>query len=763
MADKPLDKPLVIDVDSNYLPSGPLNKWESLNNTNEFIKNIVTPQLEKGTNIAQLVSGIPSAFARVNLFRTALDYSNGSASLNEANTLLTLYADLVNEWRGLIACIALDNALMEVKRIDLVYSDNKTIELTENVYEPKGAFGNMLLERKTLWCEQKLNNNDVQIPYINVIKYRGMVVGATAPDSLLFTSTGYKLEPNKEHPWISNKGRFIDPINSAMSPMQVAELYAYIGHLIEQSGEFQAYYRGANPEFNINSIRTELEHWQSELAEKASKEGVDLELGSVPPVSAKFEGPFKDLFCYKDVLWGKEGEIYTEYQDGSVEFDPKDLLLDETVAKIARIELNVKPEDFEKLPILVLTADVRGHNKKAYFALPLSALGLNVYGKTVGNLVNMPGYPSHNSSELKAVFIEGSRANNLEVSLNIKTNNGKMRSFKKVYTSDGTISNKDILLWPNFVSNQWNQYYMYSELPHNGNTQNYKAVPLAGELYQDGSFNIMLDETARPILLSENGKITPLAKDESKGICADLLVVSSDAVADNPYKYEIYKSKKPFKGVKLLSPTSSEGGYILVNYTDDRSKPLPLILNTINQLKPVTLGIDFGSTNTSIAISDGQTEYPNREKQFKFTNQRVSLMGREMPGSLILPRENHILFFQGACGDVDWNSIKSTLTIHDPRRLSASNEVLNLRISQAVVGGFPCFSDELPLTGSNERNIYLNFPNSIGQVTQIHNMKWEEDENSIAYKKAFLKGLLLHVYAALFANQEGGYTFILVS
>ena len=751
------NKPLVIEVGTNYTPPGSLNKWVPLSNTTQFINNIVTPQLDEKTNVGQLVSGIPSAFARVNLFKTALEHHNDNN--DQAGSLVKYYAELVNEWRGLIACIALDNANVTVRRINMVYSDGKSVNETENVYEPKGAFGNMLLKRRDLWCEQNLNPNEPKVPFINVIKYRGMVVGATAPDSLLFTSTGYKLEYSKGCPWIdSRNGRFIDPINSVMTPMQVAELHAYIGHLIERSGEFQEYYNTTRRDFSVTTIRTELELWLSELEKKARQENIDLEIGSIPPVSAKFEGPFKNLFCYKDQLWGKEGEIYTEEQPNSVKFDPKDLMLDETAAKIARIELPVKPEDYEKLPILVLTAKILGDDKKAYFALPLSALGLNVYGKTVGNLISMPGYPKHNSSELTAVFNPNARTNNLEVSLNIKTTNGKMRSFKKVYTSDSAICNKDILLWPNFVSTQWNQYYMYSELPHNGNTQHYKAVPLVGEM-QNGSFRIMLDDYDKPILLSENGQITKLAKEESKGICADLLVVSSDAVADNPYKYEIYRSKKPFKGVKLLSPTSNEGGYILINYTDDKSKPLPQIFNQINQIKGVTLGIDFGSTNTSIAISDGREEYPNSKKPLRFTNQRVSLMGYELPSSPMFPRENHILFFQGACGDVEWNSIKSTLTTHDTRRLPTSNEPLDLRLSQAVAGGFPCFSDELPLTGSTERNIYLNFPNSIGQVTQIHNMKWEEDKNSIAHKKAFIKGLLLHVYAALFADQEGGETW----
>lgn len=39
-----------------------------------------------------------------------------------------------------------------------------------------------------------------------------------------------------------------------------------------------------------------------------------------------------------------------------------------------------------------------------------------------------------------------------------------------------------------------------------------------------------------------------------------------------------------------------------------------------------------------------------------------------------------------------------------------------------------------------------------GEVNQIYNMKWDDDERNIAYKKAFLRSLLLQVYAELFCK-----------
>ena len=239
------NKPLTIDVSANCVPNGSLNNWRQLDNTSVFIANIQTPDLTENANVGHLVSGIPSAFARVDLFKTAIDYM-ASATPEAAKShrnLTGYYETLVNEWRGLIACFALDYAHISVRRIDLNYSDGKDILSTANVYEPKGAFGNMLLKRAPLWCERSENQNDRPSPYINVIKYRNKVVGATAPESLIFTSTGYRAEPADDRPWVDAKtGKFIDPLKSSMTADQIATLHAYVDHLIHTVDNAQAYF-----------------------------------------------------------------------------------------------------------------------------------------------------------------------------------------------------------------------------------------------------------------------------------------------------------------------------------------------------------------------------------------------------------------------------------------------------------------------------------------------------------------------------------------
>lgn len=742
--------PLTIDVKPSSRPVGTQDQWTIL--PHGFINDIETPQLAKGANIGQLVSGIPSAFARVDLFRTALEYSSSAATDHSApGNLVSYYQALVQEWRGFIACIALDYAHISVRSVDLRYSDGKDIKDTKNVYEPKGAFGNMLLKREPRWCEQGLTRDQIATPYINIIKYRGSVVGATSPESLLFTSTGYKAEHAADRPWIDNvTGKFIDPLDGKMTESQFVSLHAYVSHLLKSIDKLEGYFSDLPSELAIDykSIRNVLEKWKGEIVTKAleTSSAIDFTLGSTPPVSADFRGPFKDLFCYEDILWGLEGQIFESSLTSAIKFDPKKVLLDEKNAKIVQLGLNIEPHELEKLPILVLSAAIKGsiRNEKAYFALPLSAQGLDVFGKNIAALVGMAGTHVPIDSTLSAVYDPNARTNNLEICLTLKTTTGAKREYKKIYTSDSQIKNKDILIWPNFISPQWDAYYMYSELPHSGRTGDYQAYPFVGTM-QDNYFRILTDDDRQPLFLSKDNKIVAPAN----VVDAELLVKTDDSVASNPYKYEIYKSNQPFKGVCFKSPVGADGGYILVNYSAEQGSDLPRdMMRSTPALTEVALGVDFGSTNTSIAYSTNLTEGIG----FKFKNHRVSLMGYELPGRQIIPRENQVFFFQGYGCEIQSNSIKSVLTLHDSSRLPDLQLGYDrkMRDEKAVIGGFPSFSDNLPFQSSTSSRITLNFPNGVGQVTQVHNMKWEDTDEAKAHKSAFLRTLMLHVYATLF-------------
>ena len=193
--------------------AGKPQEWAPLGNMATFTKEIITPTMAKGADMSAVVSGIPTIFARINLFTNAISYIQDTRGAENAKNdgLMKFYVDLVSEWRGFLACLAFDYKNIRVDRIELAYSDGADITETNNIYEPKGAFGNMLFERKPLWCTQSQDGNKKQVPFIDVIRYKDNIVAATSPDSLFFTSAAYTI--NEDKPFVNAEtGRFMDPI-----------------------------------------------------------------------------------------------------------------------------------------------------------------------------------------------------------------------------------------------------------------------------------------------------------------------------------------------------------------------------------------------------------------------------------------------------------------------------------------------------------------------------------------------------------------------
>ena len=164
-------KALVINVKPRSQQQGAAGQWQDLTSSIQaFTRDIETPSIQDGVDVSAIVSGVPTVFARADLFNHALNEiqtirKDASVGLNQ------YYVNLVDEWRGLIACIALNNTAIEIRRITLAYSDGKDMKTTENMYEPKGTFGNMLMNDRGLWAEQGKAKNDQVKPFLYLIKY----------------------------------------------------------------------------------------------------------------------------------------------------------------------------------------------------------------------------------------------------------------------------------------------------------------------------------------------------------------------------------------------------------------------------------------------------------------------------------------------------------------------------------------------------------------------------------------------------------------
>jgi len=208
-------KAIAIKVSPKDEPSGVKYAWDKIPQLEVFTKSIVIPEIgvDKDGNttvdIGSIVSGMPTVFARANLFNNALN--NVTDMKADASGLMLFYKSLISEWKGFISCLALNYKDFKIERVHLAYSDGKKLMDTANIYEPIGAFGNVLFERNDLWCDQSLTNNTDKIPFIDVISFNGNVIGGTSPDSFLFTSVSYKI--SGKFPFVNIKnGKFIDPL-----------------------------------------------------------------------------------------------------------------------------------------------------------------------------------------------------------------------------------------------------------------------------------------------------------------------------------------------------------------------------------------------------------------------------------------------------------------------------------------------------------------------------------------------------------------------
>ena len=749
---------LVIGVKGQSKPAGKPQEWAPLGNMATFTKDILTPTLAEGADMGAIVSGIPTIFARINLFTNAISYIQDTRGAENAKNdgLMKFYVDLVSEWRGFLACIAFDYKNIRVDRIELAYSDGADITKTNNIYEPKGAFGNMLFERKLLWCIQTQDGNKKQVPFIDVIRYKDNIVAATSPDSLFFTSAAYSIKEDK--PFVNaTTGKFMDPIGIVdLSAAQLLDLYAYVQHILTHLSRLEEYYsnldEGIRP--NYSNLRANLNTWLGEIKQKITEKDGDIRTASVAPVD-NFNLPFSLVFNYSSKLFGKEGIISTTDENGAIEFDPKEILLrkDAEIAQII-LPLDVANDSnrLKELPVHVLKAKTKGmEGRNSFFALPLSALGLNVFGKNVGALVGTDSNTVINS-RLTAIYDPNSKVDNLEVSLIIETKDGQQKEMKEAYTvkGDSWIRSRDLVIWPNFISKQWNRYFMYSELPHNDDTHGcaFRATPLLGTNTSMGDFRIITDKQGAPLLVAQNGKIVKPIEPDYKDIEVQLLVTSDGRISDNPYKYEIYESNKPFMGVRLSSG-GKESGYLIIKYTGSDNSSLPKNrMDVEEQLNPVDVGIDFGSTNTSLAYCNNahhEQAYP-----LNLTNRRVSLFNDKRSQVVAV---NDLLFFQNV--DVEGNAIKSMLALHDLKRLevSANDNGQTGMLSKEVKGGFPCMETNLPVDSVSEKLIKLAYQNSIREISLIYNMKWSDSAGDKANKKAFLNTLMLEIYAELFQSR----------
>ena len=89
-------KPLVISVQPKSVPNGGPNEWRDMTaQIHVFTRDIITPDITSDADVTAMVSGIPTVFARANMFNTALSYA--SSIKGNTSAINQYYLGLVDE------------------------------------------------------------------------------------------------------------------------------------------------------------------------------------------------------------------------------------------------------------------------------------------------------------------------------------------------------------------------------------------------------------------------------------------------------------------------------------------------------------------------------------------------------------------------------------------------------------------------------------------------------------------------------------------
>lgn len=749
------NKPVVIKTKS--MKAVGRHTWSSINSyLDQFTRGIEATKLsedeavgeEEAMNITNAISGLPSAWARANMFVYAM---RGTKEDEKSSGLFSFYASLIDEWRGMISSFVLTNASnIRIQNVELT-AENDDVD---TIYNPKATFGNVLFKKKQIWEDQStLGNADrIRRPEITIIYYKDKVVGAASPESLCFTAPNYRLDGNE--PFIHEKSkRFVDPLKTGrLSNEELKRLYSYVTKIQSQEhlGRFYDFYKESMdylPNGIKESIYEKLGDWQKDIEAAMTEKGLALE--KEKPEVIHFSGtPFAKIFNCENVLFiNKIGKICSTIEDAGVdatEFNPKDLLIADTF-KLAMIKGT--KEMVSKLPVHLLTAESSAGPRS--FTIPLSEVGFRVFENS---MVGLLSGADPNGNTLSASF--DPQSYKVAIQLQLMDGGRPITSpiTKEYAVQQEALGDEQLIVWPDFVSKYWNKYYFFSEIPHDDS--NFQAFPIIGDnvegmpimdndyLKRSNLVNAQVNADHKFVTLAENG--TTKYPELGRLIVGNIKNVQK-------YPYEIYESKKPFKGVQIKF-RNQPCGSIFLNFDEQRGEHVKNMPDT-SPPQGTRVGMDFGSNNSCFAFFDGQNS-----QLLKFQNRRVSLLSSDDDHNLKNKSQAaatfEMLFFQN---DETWsNKIKSVLTLHEESRLIKDDpsDSINLIIGDAVKGGALCFEGNVAIKESSQNRHRLDMGKR-GLLDMAYNMKWSYDQKDQNYLKCYLQSLLLIAYAELFTHKNG--------
>ena len=711
--------------------SNPQGHWYIHDEIKPFIQGIEAGDLDEKQVNSTLISGVPSPWARPKLFWFAFDYKKNEDANITTSGLFGFYKTLIDEWKGLMATIALFP--------DRVSFSNP-IELDGNgeLYDIPSAFGRMLLDEKDYWIDQdKKEVNPQEKPFIQLIKYNGQVIGGTSPFSIFFPGVEYVgLQNTTDLPWYTG-GKFTDPTPYLRNDIdKVQKLYLFIKNI---NTNFEAYKKmQERVENNVNHVyhpdlqglHRFLMNWQRELRNRFRLQ----ENGTVAKY-ANLCNPYASLLVSNQKVYlldtGDLTFLKPEDETKIVKvLSDLQNVLKEGKKIVGWYESSDYTQPLSKSAVYYLKVnDLRDReNQVKYFALPLSIEGLQMFSKKLGALVsqNNPNFT-----------IEGkiSDSGKLIVDLTVTIDGQPYKLNSKEYDIEWADNGKKVIMWPNFISDKWDAYYLYSEFP--SNLSGMKFVPFYKHCVDGQIITVERPAGASAVQKIVYSDSVDDMKNDARLDVNKLVEYPLTMASEDKHKYEVIKSNCPIAGLEIRienAGRSETAGYLMVKNPGDDSMGESKIMDYTTQSvkQNANVGIDFGSNNSCVYYTTHTGTYP-----VTFENRRLALVGIESPSGSIAEMDELLFFSNEPSGN---GQIKSWLHEHDERFIGANKD-------KEIAGG----------VAVNERNIRIKTMTRQIIETQAgvlhYNMKWLSDTKGISKKTAFLKSIWLSVCADLYAQQ----------
>ncbi len=699
-------------------------QWQPFEQSTPYIQGIETGDLLDNITAEVLnstISGLPNVWSRARAFGYAFKYTQSDANI-QTSGLIGFYKILLAEWKGLLALMALFP-----DRVSLSEPVSLNPKEREPLFNIPNSFGRLLFEDIDLWCEPELLRAQKQEkPFLQLIYYNNELVGATSPYSLVFTGIDYsRLPAGNGLTWFRD-GRLQDPLEIGnLSNDQLQKLYLLIKNLLDKIPPYEKSInanRSGRPEHDLKSLFNFLRQWASEIKAKGhniTEEGaLDSEL--------KFAQPYEPLFRVKQELFHQNGVF--SYQGNGEPVDIQQLMLQDSFIYGFQ-ELDPR-SPLDKSAVQYLKAlDPQDSKKHWYFPLPLSTYALKIFKNRVGELVGH----SEEYHQLQASFSNFK----LTVSLYLRVDGKRQTPIVKQYEVKLlTGAQRNVVMWPNFISRDWNSYYLYSEYP--SNSTEVKLVPFYRDYVEGTGYN-------GGYISNEQGEIV---YGEERAYNSDLEVqrlvkYPVEIATSDDHPYEIFRANKPFAGMEIRSRINGVDrvcGYLMMKKPNDDSmgdNKMPDLSHETN-FDQAVVGIDFGSNNSCVSYSKVGD---NEAMPIRFENRRVFLLGSEVfdPDKSQLAVRNELLFFQNESSAN--GQVKSWVHDHEPRYVPQGMG------SEALAGGVPIFEPNLIIHKMDERTITTN------AGTLHHSMKWLTDNKGKETKTAYLKTLWVMVAADLYAKR----------